>query len=178
MQRTPGEGTGRRGERRAGLAMSRGERKQIVSVRLGTSDLEKVKGIARRLRVREADVFRFAIRATLARLSPLHDRAKSGRELMAVFADCGEDIASYFELDEKRLREIINLGAELTDKEVDRDDIAMLALSAMPDSYGNKRLLEQLRRHVDPQSPDTSLKDYLYRKYVLGEEFIDLLDEG
>jgi len=153
-----------------GKAVTRGERKQIVSVRLGSGDVERIKTIARRLKVREADVYRFTIRATLARLSPLDDRACTGRDLMPVFAECGEDLARHFELDESRLREVINAGAALTDNEVEDDDISLLALSAMPDSYHNKRLLEGLRRRMDPDAPATSLRDYLFWKYVTARE--------
>ena len=148
------------------MLMSRGDRKQIVSVRVATGDLEKVKHIARRLRVREADVFRFAIKATLARLGPLHDRACVGVDVMPVFAEHGEDIVSYFELDEERLHQVINLGAEVTDKEVSRDDLSLLALAAMPDSYNARRQMDRLRRHLDPADPALSLREYLYRKYV------------
>lgn len=153
-----------------GRTMSRGERKQIVSVRLGSGDVERIKTIARRLKVREADVYRYTIRATLARLAPLDDRACTGRDLMPVFAECGEDLARYFELDERRLQEVINAGAALTDNEVEDDDITLLALAAMPDSYNNKRLLEGLRRRLDPDAPATSLRDYLFRKYVMAKE--------
>lgn len=146
--------------------MRDGERKQIISVRLGSGDVERIKTIARRLKVREADVYRFTIRATLARLSPLDDCACTGRDLMPLFAEYGEDLASYFDLDKRRLQEVINAGADLTDNAVDEDDITLLALAGMPDSYNNKRLIEKLRRHMDPEARAASLRDYLFMKYI------------
>lgn len=148
-------------------------RKQIVSVRLDFADLDKVKAIANRLQVRESEVFRFALKVALARLGPLHKPEVGGRELMPVFADCGIELTHYFGLDEDRLFRIINSGVEFTEREVEKDDIALLALSAMPDSFTYVHLRERLRRHVDPTAPETSLRDYLFRKYVAA----DLQDE-
>jgi hypothetical protein len=39
----------------------------------------------------------------------------------------------------------------------------------MPDSFTYVRLRERLRRHKDPTAPETSLRDYLFRKYVANE---------
>lgn len=141
-------------------------RKQIVSVRLDGGDLDKVKALAQRLQVRESEVFRFALKVALTRLGPLHDMDTGGTELMPVFADFGLELTHYFGLDEQRLFGIINGGVEFTEREVDKDDIALIALSAMPDSLTYVRLRERLRRHVDPDAPHTSLRDYLFRKYV------------
>lgn len=57
-------------------------KKQNISLRMNTSDLRKVKQIAQRLERREADVFRFAIKSTLAKLAPLSELQACGSDLL------------------------------------------------------------------------------------------------
>jgi len=67
--------------------------KRSVSFRIDEADFEKIKAIARRMRTRESDVFRFAIRMTLNKLSLLSDESIKGIDVMPVFVECGADIA-------------------------------------------------------------------------------------
>src|SRR5882762_169881 len=55
------------------------QRKQAVSIRLGESDIRNIKRIAKRLGVRDSDIIRFALKATLSRIAPLCDPAIRGR---------------------------------------------------------------------------------------------------
>jgi hypothetical protein len=139
-------------------------RKQAVSIRLGESDLRNIKRLAQRLGVRDSDVIRFAIKSMINRISPLCDAAITGRNLMPVLVESGDELMRYFELDAYRLEGIINEGAG-EDSRVDRDDIALLAMSGLREQY----LVMRLNGNGSPNeagAPKHSLRVYLYDKYI------------
>jgi hypothetical protein len=142
------------------------QRKQAVSIRLGESDIRNIKRIAQRLGVRDSDIIRFAIKSTLGRIAPLCDQAIRGRNLVPVLVESGDELIRYFELDTFRLETIINGQVEVT-RQVERDDIALLAMSGLRDEY----LMMRLKDGEDAVSgeaalPARSLRHYLYDKYV------------
>ena len=144
------------------------KRKQAVSIRLGGSDVRNIKRIAQRLGVRESDVIRFAIKSMLNRISPLCDEAITGRSLLPVLVESGDELIRHFELDAYRLEGIINDRAR-DDARVDRDDIALLAMSGLREQY----LVMRLNRNgsqPDSDVPKHSLRVYLYDKYIYRNE--------
>jgi hypothetical protein len=145
------------------------KRKQAVSIRMNSSDLSKVKRLAQRLGVRDSDVIRFAVKGMLARLGPLHDPDVAGRGLVPVFVESGGELLRFFELDAARLETIINAGISEPGRRVDRDDIALLALTVVPEPYAQLRLSELSQQAADSGEPVEmlrSLRQYLYDKYV------------
>jgi hypothetical protein len=143
-------------------------RKRAVSIRMNAGDVRKVKQLAGRLGVRDSDVIRFAVKGMLARLGPLNDAEMRGRNLVPVFVESGGELQRFFELDAARLESIINDGVE-PGRRVDRDDVALLALTGVPQPYAALKLSE-LKRH-EGGKPETlelssSLRQYLYEKYV------------
>jgi hypothetical protein len=148
--------------------MNSGDAKKIISVRVNQSDLDKVRLISQRLRVRESKVLRFAIRSMLARLGPLHDPHATGVDLMPVIAELGPEMTHYFQFDFSRLETIINGNGCTADKQVDSQDIALVAVNDMPAAYRYKKLCEVSDRPVDKAALDDSLRDYLLGKYVDG----------
>jgi hypothetical protein len=140
------------------------QRKQAVSIRLGESDLRNIKRIAKRLGVRDSDIIRFAIKSTLSRIAPLCDSAIRGRNLVPVLVESGDELIRYFELDAYRLESIINDRAE-QGREVERDDIALLAMSGLREEY---LAMRQKDGHgaAEAAAPVRSLRRYLYDKYV------------
>src|SRR5277367_1245888 len=132
------------------------QRKQAVSVRLGESDLRNLKLIARRLGVRDSDIIRFAIKSMLGRISPLCDEAITGRSLVPVLVESGDELIRYFELDSYRLEGIVNKRAD-DDTRVDRDDIALLAMSGLRDQYLVMRLKEGSGGSAESANPARSL---------------------
>jgi hypothetical protein len=110
-------------------------RKRIVSIRLAASDLEKVKALAGRLRVRESEVLRYAVKSMLARLSALHDRGLAGSDLVPVFIAHGREILSHFELDAEDLDAVINSGVVAPAAEVPWEDLELLALLSAPEDH-------------------------------------------
>lgn len=143
-------------------------RKQAVSIRMNVSDVRKVKKLAGRLGVRDSDVIRFAVKSMLSRLGPLYDSEVRGRNLVPVFVEFGTELLRFFDLDGARLEAIVNEGVEVG-KRVDRDDIALLALSGAQEPYAALKLSE-LNQQEGAQTSHTdlanSLRQYLYEKYV------------
>lgn len=143
-------------------------RKQAISIRMNTADVRKVKKLAQRLAVRDSDVIRFAVKCMLARLGPLYDGEVKGRNLVPVFVESGAELLRFFELDAARLDAIINEGADAS-RRVERDDIALLALSGAQESYAALMLSElsrDERRRSRAGELSDSLRQYLYQKYV------------
>ena len=141
------------------------QRKQAVSIRLSDSDIRNVKRIAKRLGVRDSDIIRFAIKTTLSRVAPLCDPAIRGRNLIPVLVESGDELIRYFDLDAFRLEAIINDQAEER-RQVDRDDIALLAMSGLREEYLLMRLDAGNGSSADAEVSARTLRRYLYDKYV------------
>ncbi|HKU16674.1 MAG TPA: hypothetical protein VJQ52_19940 [Steroidobacteraceae bacterium] len=156
-------------------------RKQAVSIRLNAADIHNVKRLAQRLAVRDSDIIRFAVKAMLRRLAPLQDLQVRGRGLVPVFVESGNEIFRYFELDASRLDCIINEGAE-DELRVDHEDIQLIAMSGIQQSYARLRLTSigssarpngngrsaagRMEASAEEGELNTSLRRYLYEKYV------------
>lgn len=145
------------------------QRKQAVSIRLGEGDVRNIKRMARRLGVRDSDIIRFAVKSMLNRIAPLCDDAIRGRNLVPVLVESGDELIRYFELDAYRLDNIINEQAS-TSTRVDRDDIALLAMSGLREQYLVMRMQDGTVVPQEAVSPGRSLRNYLYDKYVYRNE--------
>src|ERR1700756_4913939 len=135
---------------------------------MNSTDVRKVKKVASRLGVRDSDVIRFAVKSMLARLGPLYDPEAHGRNLVPVFVESGADLLRFFEIDASRLEAIINGGVDI-ERRVDRDDIALLALTGTQEPYAALKLSEldrTERRRQTATELSESLRQYLYAKYV------------
>lgn len=143
-------------------------RKRAVSIRINSGDVAKVKRLAQRLGVRDSDIVRFALKSMLHRLVPLTDPEVRGRNLVPVFVESGVELLRYFDLDAARLDAIIN-DSTGNERRVEREDIALLALTGSQDPYAAIKLSE-----LDPQDEaqlrngelSSQLRRYLYEKYV------------
>lgn len=142
-------------------------RKQGVSIRISTEDVEKIKRIARRLAVRDSDVIRYAIKNMLNRLSPLDVAGIVGKEILPVFIENGAELARAFELDVVKLDRIINGKLENTEDGVSRRDIELLTLSGTADGYLRMRIREVIRQDGDSKDVAEMLQQYLYEKYLM-----------
>lgn len=143
-------------------------RKQAISIRMNGADVRKVKKLAQRLSVRDSDVIRFAVKCMLTRLGPLYDAEVKGRNLVPVFVESGAELLRFFDLDAARLEAIINDGVESA-RRVERDDIALLALTGGQEPYAALLLSELNKEERSGASAGelaSSLRQYLYDKYV------------
>ncbi|MEL7536391.1 MAG: hypothetical protein AAFM91_04925 [Pseudomonadota bacterium] len=145
-------------------------RNSAISLRLSDADRAKLRVLADRLAVREADVMRYAIDIVMARLGPLLDPAVAGPQLLPVFVESGTDLMRFFSIDSSQLDGIINSGVDDPDERVELRDIALLASSSRDEpvatvqlralfgaSDGNEEGFSRLKRRF---------KDYLYHKYL------------
>lgn len=146
------------------------DRKKIVSMRISEADHTKIKRIASRMKVNESDVFRFALKVTLHKLSPLHDVRKNGREILPAFIEIGKELTHFFELDADRLDAIINDGVIIKEGLIERQDIELLAMTASHDLYMLSKLREQFQSELLPADPIYQLREYLYGKYLCRTE--------
>jgi hypothetical protein len=135
---------------------------------MNSADVRKVKKLASRLGVRDSDVIRFAVKGMLARLGPLYDPEVHGRKLVPVFVESGAELLRFFEIDASKLEAIINHGVDV-ERRVERDDIALLALTGSQEPYAALKLSELNRtdrRRQNAGELSDSLRHYLYAKYV------------
>jgi hypothetical protein len=145
-------------------------RKSAVSVRIGAADVRNLKAIAQRLGVRDSDVFRYAVKNSLEQLGPLVDLTVQGRHLLPVFVEAGPRLLRYFDLDAARLVEIVNSGVKDPEALVAPEDLALLSMTGVQQSYALVKLSELLdaRAEVPPEKDGLVdvLREYLYEKYV------------
>lgn len=152
-------------------------RKRAVSVRMSVNDMRNVQLLAKRLAVRDSEVIRFAVKIMLSKLAPLYDMTTRGRNLVPVFVESGPDIFRYLELDAARLDAIINEGVA-DEARVTHDDIQLIAMSGIQQSYAKLRLtrisggkstvVRQEATAVPQEELGNTLRTYLYEKYVYG----------
>lgn len=143
-------------------------RKQAVSIRLGSADVRKMKLLAERLGVSDSDVVRYALKATLNRLSGLCDPETCGANLVPSLIEAGPDFVRYFDLDAVRLDAIVNANVEAS-RRVPHEDIAMLSLVGSQPEYALLRLRRPSPNGVRvvsgaPASLE-ALRAHLYEKY-------------
>ncbi len=138
---------------------------RAYSVRLSGADLRKLRAISERLSVTESDIIRFSLRNVLNRLSPLHDPDTNGVSLLPVFVEFGNELISYFDLDENSLDLILNQGRE-KDRLVEREDISLLLLSGLEKTRLYARLSELTNDYIEPEAVVAAFKKYLYAKYL------------
>jgi len=144
--------------------------KKIVSMRISEDDHLKIKRIAKRIEVRDSDIIRFAIKTMLSNLSPLDHHERFGRELLPAFIAIGKELTTFFNLDADKLDNIINNGNTVAELQVERSDIELIAKSAMPDHFMQRRILDLIGNNgLGVQSSSdvkTALREYLYEKYL------------
>lgn len=142
-------------------------RKQGVSIRMSTEDVDRIKQIARRLAVRDSDVIRYAIKSLLNRLSPLDVAGTYGKEVLPVFIENGAELARTFGLDTKKLDAIINGDLQDQQDTVSRKDVELLAMSGTADSYLRMRIRKLVQDDSNTRDVTSMLQEYLYEKYLL-----------
>lgn len=155
-----------------------GGKKQLVSVRLCDSDVDRIQALASRLRVRESDVIRFALRLAFNRLAPLLDAQARGRDLIPIFLECGPELTYHFDLEPRTLETIINDGLDDSEKKVDGHDIELIAALHLPSYHLPARLKYQPKPENGRLSLSGGLQQYLYDKYVHPKAVPGDLDNG
>lgn len=140
-------------------------KKQVVSIRLSNYDLVKVKEIARQVRARESEIYRFAIKSMLTRLAPLHDGSLCGKELLPMVIEICSELTNSFDIDLKILDEMINKGVEHPHQRVEKDDLQLLMMLGMPEQYIYLKLKNLVKHPLEPIGMSSAVRQYLFEKY-------------
>lgn len=148
-------------------------RKQLVSVRLCHADIERIRAIAGRLRVRESDVIRFALRLAFSKLAPLLDVDARGADLIPIFLECGPELTYHFDLDSRTLDGILNDGVDDSQKKIDSGDIELIAALHLPSYHTHAKIKALPRLEMGRLSLSGALQQYLYEKYIHSENDAD-----
>lgn len=138
-------------------------RKRLVSIRLDTTDVERVRRIAERLQARESDVFRFALSLAFSRLAPLCESNARGADLLPLLIEFGPELIRHFNLDAQRLLEVVNDGGNGANA-LEAGDIELLAMRTVPDNYLSARM-RALVGDAGNQDTLAQLRSYFYQKY-------------
>lgn len=141
-------------------------KKQHVSVRLAEADHRKMKDIAKRLGVKESDLFRFIIKNSLNKLLPFQGDHIRGADLIPVLLDCGQDLARYFDLDSEQLDLIVNGELEEAGKRIDKADLDILAMASASDHCARVKLAAVTDALEMEQDLIAAFKSYLAAKYL------------
>ena len=148
-------------------------RTNAISLRLSETDRNKLKTVADRLNVREADVLRYAIDMTLSRLGPLQDMETRGVDLLPIFVESGVELLRFFSIDSRQLEAIINEGVTDPARKVDARDIALLVRSFREEAATIVHLHALLGNSADPNEGLGQLRkrfrDFLYNKYLFND---------
>jgi hypothetical protein len=148
------------------------KKKRAVSIRMSATDVSNVKRLARRLGVRDSEVIRYAVKALVAKLSPLNDPQARGHSLLPVFVESGTDFFQHFELDALRLESIVNDGVS-EEARVDRGDLQLIAMSGYQPALMRAHLgglpAESVAAGVEPEQ---ALRQYIYGKYIYNGQVI------
>lgn len=151
--------------------------KKNISVRLSESDLRRLKDIASRLRVKDSDLFRFAVKMMLSRMMPLLRQDMKGIDVLLTILDAGGEMLRYFEFDSHQIDKIVNCDSD-KEKRIAMDDIDLVAIAMLNQNYLKTQLVEMGEVQSTSQNPVAVLRDYLYKKYCpLGDHEICLSEE-
>ena len=142
-----------------------------ISVRLTFLDIQNVKELSSRLKIRESDLFRLSIKNILAKLVPLNDKNLKGADLIPIWLECGDFLMDNFDLDAKKLDDIFNQDVAQADKRIDIEDIEMMAMSKLNPIYLIKKLSALCGKSIDPMKTNEIFKNYLYNKYIVGNKY-------
>ncbi|MBI3545357.1 MAG: hypothetical protein HY081_01985 [Gammaproteobacteria bacterium] len=148
-------------------------RKQLVSVRLCHADIERIRAIAARLRVRESDVIRFALRLAFSKLAPLLDVDARGADLIPIFLECGPELTYHFDLDARTLDSILNEGIGDSQTKIDSGDIELIAALHLPSFHTHAKIKALPKLEIGRLSLSGALQQYLYDKYIHSENDTD-----
>ena len=141
--------------------------KRSVSIRMNTSDFGKIRTIARRLRVRESEIFRYLMRRSLKAVGPLYQNDTRRREMIYVLMENNGGLISEFNLDTEKIARLFEQVCSQDDEQLDDDDLELLAMVNMPEKFLALRLSEIVGQKIEPSDAAATLNEYLDNKYGL-----------
>ena len=148
--------------------------KEMTAVRLDPADRRKLKVLAKRLKLNEADLLRYAVKLVLEDFAPLSDHAKEGAELLAAFLDHPLEKLRWLDLDANRIDQIMHADLQNPKLRVDKDELGMLIAGYATPAY--REWVTGINTGKDTVPFEcTSARAFLHQKYVeplrYGEEY-------
>jgi hypothetical protein len=104
--------------------------KRSVSVRINTSDYGRIKVAARRLRTREADVFRYLLQVGLNRLAPLLEECLEASTYLRALAELGPALGAMLGLSAREFADLLHSLKHRTLPALDHEDFELIDLAA------------------------------------------------
>jgi len=140
------------------------ENKQLVSMRLESSQLDQVQALASRLCIRESDLYQLAVSFTLNKLQCLTDERYSGRDLLPLLLDIREDMNKSLKISKYILFKIVNTPPN---KFVEMTDIELL-LTPKKDIKAYLQRLGEVT--AEDEDSEDCLRRYILNKYNLANK--------
>jgi len=120
----------RRGPLACGEGLIDDNAKRSVSVRINTSDYGRIRIVARRLRVREAEVFRYLLQVGLARIAPLLAERLDAQRYLWALAELGPDLGAALGFDAREFASLLRGFKHDTLPEVIDEDLDLIDSAA------------------------------------------------
>lgn len=100
--------------------------KRSVSIRINTSDYGRIKTAARRMRTREAEIFRYLLQVGLTRISPLLGETLDDTSYLRTLAELGPDFPGHFGIGTQELTALLQAFAGKSLPLVDESDLELI----------------------------------------------------
>ncbi len=139
--------------------------KRSVSVRISTSDYGRLKSAAKRLRMRESDIFRHVLRLGLARLLPLLESTSANDDFFRMIARVGTEFGKGSWMDTSQGIALFRRLLKPSGTELQEFDLELIYLAGTHPKHVQHYLSQVLQREVEEASVVATLGDYLDEKY-------------
>jgi len=136
-----------------------------ISVRLSETERRKIKVMAEKLRVKNSDIVRYAIKTAMTRLSSFHNPDLCGADLLPTMIEYCIELNRHFDLDADKLDTLINANINDKEKQVARNDIELLALCGMPVEIIQKQFRQLTGIELGDREVYQFMKKHLTHKY-------------
>lgn len=152
---------------RSPLALAEGliddNAKRSVSVRINTSDYGRIRIVARRLRVREAEVFRYLLQVGLIRIAPLLAERLDAQRYLWALAELGPDLGTTLGFDAREFASLLRGFKHDALPVVSDEDLELVDLAGSHP----RLLLDRLALDVaDNPEPRAALLGHLRERYL------------
>lgn len=134
--------------------------KRSVSIRINTSDYGRIRIAARRLRTREADLFRYLLQVGLNRIQPLLGEGLDTKSYLRALAELGPDLVTNLGLGAREFTAVLQTFKHRALPEIEDKDYELIDLAGTHP----RLVLERLGSNAD-MDVRTALHAYLRSKY-------------
>ena len=139
--------------------------RRSISVRIRVAELGRLRALAKRLRTRESNIFRYVLRIGLARLTNVLDGAIDPAQRCRLLVQLVAEFAGDFGMDARACVALLNSTGEEPLGEFSLDDLDLIDLSATHPRVVQEHLAGLRGGRVPPENLAVALSEYLNAKY-------------